>query len=102
MTERFLGEDVIADRDVDACTAELGELLESCPHEVVDAAERVIAVAGTATTLAAIVAWRVRPARRCTAPASRAAGRELAEAPRRARAPASGAAFRAWNRRARP
>ena len=54
MTERFLGEDVIADRDVAACAAELAMLLEVVPNEVVDAAERVIAVAGTATTLAAV------------------------------------------------
>jgi exopolyphosphatase/guanosine-5'-triphosphate,3'-diphosphate pyrophosphatase len=54
MTERFLGEDVVADQDVAACSAELAALLKVVPDDVIAAAERVIAVAGTATTLAAI------------------------------------------------
>jgi exopolyphosphatase/guanosine-5'-triphosphate,3'-diphosphate pyrophosphatase len=54
MTERFLGEDVAGEPDLAACAAALGELLAGVPGEVIDAAERVIAVAGTATTLAAI------------------------------------------------
>jgi exopolyphosphatase/guanosine-5'-triphosphate,3'-diphosphate pyrophosphatase len=54
MTERFLGEDVVAEAELAACTAALGELLQVVPDEVVDATERAIAVAGTATTLAAI------------------------------------------------
>ena len=37
MTERFLGEDVVADRDVAACAAAVDELLQVVPDEVVDA-----------------------------------------------------------------
>ncbi len=54
MTERFLGEDVVAESDLEACAAALGALLEGVPDEVVDATRRAVAVAGTATTLAAI------------------------------------------------
>ena len=54
MTERFLGEDVVAESDLDACAAAVAALLEGVPDEVVDATQRAIAVAGTATTLAAI------------------------------------------------
>ncbi len=53
MTERFLGEGVVAERDLEACEAAIDELLE-VPREVAGAAQRAIAVAGTATTLAAI------------------------------------------------
>jgi exopolyphosphatase/guanosine-5'-triphosphate,3'-diphosphate pyrophosphatase len=54
MTERFLGEDVIAQEALDAAAAAVGELLGVVPGEVIDATRRAIAVAGTATTLAAI------------------------------------------------
>jgi exopolyphosphatase/guanosine-5'-triphosphate,3'-diphosphate pyrophosphatase len=54
MTERFLGEDVVAEGDVIACTAAVDELLNVVPENVVRATRRLIAVAGTATTLAAI------------------------------------------------
>ena len=55
MTERFLGEDVVAAGDVVACVRAVDELLEVVTPEVVNATERLVAVAGTATTLAAIV-----------------------------------------------
>ena len=84
MTERFLGEDVISDRDVAACAAELAALLEVVPDEVVDAAERVIAVAGTATTLAADRTRRLRAGRRARRPHHARAGARAAGAPRRA------------------
>jgi exopolyphosphatase / guanosine-5'-triphosphate,3'-diphosphate pyrophosphatase len=54
MTERFLGEDVVSERDLAASAAAVGELLQVVPGEVVEATQRAIAVAGTATTLAAI------------------------------------------------
>ena len=54
MTERFLGEEQVAESALTACAAALAELLEAVPGEVADATERAIAVAGTATTLAAI------------------------------------------------
>ncbi|HEY3615081.1 MAG TPA: Ppx/GppA phosphatase family protein [Gaiellales bacterium] len=54
MTERFLGEDVIADEAFTACGAAVDELLQVVPEEAVAATRRAIAVAGTATTLAAI------------------------------------------------
>ena len=61
MTERFLGEDVVAEADLDACAAAVGALLEGVPDEVVEATRRAIAVAGTATTLAAIAAGGYSP-----------------------------------------
>jgi exopolyphosphatase/guanosine-5'-triphosphate,3'-diphosphate pyrophosphatase len=54
MTERFLGEGVVAERDLIACAEAVDELLQIVPEKVVRATKRVIAVAGTATTLAAI------------------------------------------------
>ena len=54
MTERFLGEDVVMARDLAAAAAAVGELLRVVPDDVVEATRRAIAVAGTATTLAAI------------------------------------------------
>ena len=54
MTERFLGEDVVAEESVIACARAVDELLQIVPDEVVQATKRIIAVAGTATTLAAI------------------------------------------------
>jgi exopolyphosphatase / guanosine-5'-triphosphate,3'-diphosphate pyrophosphatase len=54
MTERFLGEQTVAERDLAACAAAIGELLQVVPDEVVGTTRRAIAVAGTATTLAAI------------------------------------------------
>ncbi len=79
MTERFLGEDVISDRDVAACAAELSVLLDVVPDEVADAAERVIAVAGTATTLAAIAHGAYEPDAVHGARITRAQVRELQE-----------------------
>ncbi len=55
MTERFLGEDVVAESSLDSCTTAVGELLAGVPEDVVAATRRAIAVAGTATTLAAIL-----------------------------------------------
>jgi exopolyphosphatase/guanosine-5'-triphosphate,3'-diphosphate pyrophosphatase len=54
MTERVLGEDVVGHTDLAACAAVIRGLLEVVPDEVVMATRRAIAVAGTATTLAAI------------------------------------------------
>ena len=54
MTERILGEAIAEERDLSACAAAVDELLQVVPDEVVDATRRAIAVAGTATTLAAI------------------------------------------------
>jgi exopolyphosphatase/guanosine-5'-triphosphate,3'-diphosphate pyrophosphatase len=54
MTERSLGEDVVADGDLAACAAAVSALLEVVPDEIAEATQRAIAVAGTATTLAAI------------------------------------------------
>jgi exopolyphosphatase/guanosine-5'-triphosphate,3'-diphosphate pyrophosphatase len=54
MTERFLGEEVVAERDLAACRTAVLELLGEVPDDVIAAAQRAIAVAGTATTLAAI------------------------------------------------
>ena len=54
MTERFLGEDVVAGSDLEGCAVAVGELLQVVPDDVVDATQRAVAVAGTATTLAAI------------------------------------------------
>jgi exopolyphosphatase/guanosine-5'-triphosphate,3'-diphosphate pyrophosphatase len=56
MTERFLGEDVVGERELRACEVAVGDLLDGVPDDVVVAARRAIAVAGTATTLAAIAA----------------------------------------------
>ena len=61
MTERFLGEHVISDGDVAACDAELAAMLDAVPEDVIDSAERVIAVAGTATTAAAIAHGAYEP-----------------------------------------
>jgi exopolyphosphatase / guanosine-5'-triphosphate,3'-diphosphate pyrophosphatase len=55
MTERFLGEDVVAASSLAACETAVRELLQVVPGEVVEATRRAIAVAGTATTLAAIL-----------------------------------------------
>ena len=54
MTERFLGEDIVAEDDLADCAAAVGDLLEIVPAEAIEAARRAVAVAGTATTLAAI------------------------------------------------
>ena len=54
MTERFLGEEVVAERDLAACTAAVASCCRSSRTMVVDATRRAIAVAGTATTIAAI------------------------------------------------
>jgi exopolyphosphatase/guanosine-5'-triphosphate,3'-diphosphate pyrophosphatase len=54
MTERFLGEDVIADDAFAACGEAVDRLLAVVPDETVAATRRAIAVAGTATTIAAI------------------------------------------------
>jgi exopolyphosphatase / guanosine-5'-triphosphate,3'-diphosphate pyrophosphatase len=54
MTERVLGEDVVTDSDLAACATAIHGLLRVVPDDVVQATRRAIAVAGTATTLAAI------------------------------------------------
>ena len=54
MTERVLGEDVVGHTELAACAAIIRSLLGVVPDEVVTATRRAIAVAGTATTLAAI------------------------------------------------
>jgi exopolyphosphatase/guanosine-5'-triphosphate,3'-diphosphate pyrophosphatase len=54
MTERFLGEDVITGAALAASDEAVDGLLEIVPDEVVAATRRAIAVAGTATTIAAI------------------------------------------------
>jgi exopolyphosphatase / guanosine-5'-triphosphate,3'-diphosphate pyrophosphatase len=54
MTERHLGEDRITASDLAACASAVGELLTVVPDAVVAATRRATAVAGTATTLAAI------------------------------------------------
>jgi exopolyphosphatase/guanosine-5'-triphosphate,3'-diphosphate pyrophosphatase len=54
MTERVLGEDVVTDAALSACALAVTELLQVVPDDVVEATRRVVAVAGTATTLAAI------------------------------------------------
>ena len=54
MTERVLGEDVVQEGDLAACAALVSDLLAIVPEDVVEATRRAIAVAGTATTLAAI------------------------------------------------
>ena len=54
MTERFLGEDVIPEEAFAASDAAVDELLKVVPDDAVAATRRAVAVAGTATTLAAI------------------------------------------------
>jgi exopolyphosphatase / guanosine-5'-triphosphate,3'-diphosphate pyrophosphatase len=54
MTERFLGEDVVAEDAFAASAAAVDRLLQVVPDGVVAATRRAIAVAGTATTIAAI------------------------------------------------
>jgi exopolyphosphatase/guanosine-5'-triphosphate,3'-diphosphate pyrophosphatase len=54
MTERVLGEDVVEHGRLAACAAVMRGLLEVVPEEIVTATRRAIAVAGTATTMAAI------------------------------------------------
>jgi exopolyphosphatase/guanosine-5'-triphosphate,3'-diphosphate pyrophosphatase len=55
MTERVLGEDVAAGADLAACALAVSELLEVVPDAVVEATQRAVAVAGTATTIASIL-----------------------------------------------
>jgi exopolyphosphatase / guanosine-5'-triphosphate,3'-diphosphate pyrophosphatase len=54
MTERFLGEEIVGDDAFAASAAAVDGLLEVVPDDVVAATKRAIAVAGTATTIAAI------------------------------------------------
>jgi exopolyphosphatase/guanosine-5'-triphosphate,3'-diphosphate pyrophosphatase len=54
MTERYLGEDLVTDEAFAACGEAVDDLLRVVPEEAVAATRRAIAVAGTATTLAAI------------------------------------------------
>lgn len=54
MTERFLGEDVVTQTALAASATAVDDLLDVVPAEVVEATRRAIAVAGTATTIAAI------------------------------------------------
>jgi exopolyphosphatase/guanosine-5'-triphosphate,3'-diphosphate pyrophosphatase len=55
MTERVLGEQVVTQNDLAACCALVAGLLDVVPAGAVEATRRAIAVAGTATTLAAIL-----------------------------------------------
>jgi exopolyphosphatase / guanosine-5'-triphosphate,3'-diphosphate pyrophosphatase len=54
MTERFLGEDVVAEAALAACTVAVEAMLSVVSSDAVAATRRATAVAGTATTLAAI------------------------------------------------
>jgi exopolyphosphatase / guanosine-5'-triphosphate,3'-diphosphate pyrophosphatase len=54
MTERMLGEDVVGEDALAACAGAVSELLQVVPDGVVEATRQVVAVAGTATTVAAI------------------------------------------------
>jgi exopolyphosphatase/guanosine-5'-triphosphate,3'-diphosphate pyrophosphatase len=54
MTERALGEDVVGDSELAACARAVSALLEVVPDDVVEATRRAVAVAGTATTIAAM------------------------------------------------
>ena len=54
MTERFLGEGIVSGDAFASCASAVDALLEAVPDDVVAAAHRGIAVAGTATTIAAI------------------------------------------------
>jgi exopolyphosphatase/guanosine-5'-triphosphate,3'-diphosphate pyrophosphatase len=55
MTERLLGEDAVPASRLDACSRAVHDLLDVVPEEIVGATRRAVAVAGTATTLAAIL-----------------------------------------------
>jgi exopolyphosphatase / guanosine-5'-triphosphate,3'-diphosphate pyrophosphatase len=55
MTERLLGEEVVPASSLQACSRAVHELLAVVPEEIVAATRRAVAVAGTATTLAAIL-----------------------------------------------
>jgi exopolyphosphatase/guanosine-5'-triphosphate,3'-diphosphate pyrophosphatase len=54
MTERFLGEGIVSADAFASCASAVDALLEVVPDEIVAATRRAIAVAGTATTIAAI------------------------------------------------
>jgi exopolyphosphatase/guanosine-5'-triphosphate,3'-diphosphate pyrophosphatase len=58
MTERYLGEDLVTEAAFAACDEAVDDLLRVVPQEAVAATRRAIAVAGTATTLAAIANGR--------------------------------------------
>jgi exopolyphosphatase / guanosine-5'-triphosphate,3'-diphosphate pyrophosphatase len=55
MTERLLGEEEVPRSRLDACSRAVHDLLAVVPDEIVAATRRAVAVAGTATTLAAIL-----------------------------------------------
>jgi exopolyphosphatase/guanosine-5'-triphosphate,3'-diphosphate pyrophosphatase len=61
MTERILGEDVAGVDELEACAGAVSELLHVVPDEVVEATRQGVAVAGTATTVAAIEHGRYDP-----------------------------------------
>ena len=103
MTERFLGEDVVDERSVAACTAGVDELLQVVPDEVVAATQRVDRRGRHRDDAGRDRPRRLRRRRRARRPhharaGARAAGARLAALPL-ARAPR---AFPAWSRRARP
>ena len=54
MTERTLGEDVTGVDALASCAADVSQLLQIVPDEVAEATQQAVAVAGTATTAAAI------------------------------------------------
>ncbi len=54
MTERIVGEDVVGVEALAACADAVSELLQVVPDDVVEATRKVVLVAGTATTAAAI------------------------------------------------
>jgi exopolyphosphatase / guanosine-5'-triphosphate,3'-diphosphate pyrophosphatase len=77
MTERFLGEDVIGAEAFAACGEAVDRLLDVVPDEAVAATRLAIAVAGTATTLAAIANGGYAPEAVHDARLTRAQVREL-------------------------
>jgi exopolyphosphatase/guanosine-5'-triphosphate,3'-diphosphate pyrophosphatase len=89
MTERILGEDVIGADALAACAGAVSELLQVVPDDVAEATRRVVAVAGTATTVAAIEHGGYEPeavhGARITRDALRAQERRLAAMPLAAR-----------------
>jgi exopolyphosphatase / guanosine-5'-triphosphate,3'-diphosphate pyrophosphatase len=55
MTERLLGEEAVPASRLQECSHAVHDLLDVVPDEIVAATRRAVAVAGTATTLAAIL-----------------------------------------------
>ncbi len=61
MTERVMGEDIVEVEALAACADAVSRLLQVVPDEIVEATRQVVAVAGTATTVAAIQHGRYDP-----------------------------------------